>query len=78
MTIGGWICMTIAMGSVMLLFGWCCYKVVMEREEGDLSSTTDYLSEEWLKNMRKLRKRRRRLAAKNQNASKTSEKRGQG
>lgn len=27
MTIGGWICMTVAVGFVTILFAWCCFKV---------------------------------------------------
>jgi len=27
MTLGGWICMTLAIGFVVTLFGWCCWKM---------------------------------------------------
>jgi len=35
MTIGGWICMLLAVGTVAGLFSWCCFKVVTMKDESD-------------------------------------------
>lgn len=33
MTLGGWIVMLLSVGSVVILFGWCIYKVITTPEE---------------------------------------------
>jgi len=33
MTIGGWICMLFAVGTVTGLFAWCCWKVVSMQDD---------------------------------------------
>ncbi|MBP5621359.1 MAG: hypothetical protein J6X44_05030 [Thermoguttaceae bacterium] len=43
MTIGGWISMTITLGFVIGLFGWCCYKMTTAPEtlEENLADTIE-------------------------------------
>lgn len=37
MTVGGWICMSVAVGSVLTLFSWCCFKLITSRDENPVS-----------------------------------------
>lgn len=33
MTLGGWICMSVAVGSISILTFWCCFKVLTDRND---------------------------------------------
>ena len=64
MTFGGWICMIVAVSVVTGLFGWCCYKVLVTPEGGALHATSETLSEDWRRELKKRRRaRRKRLNA---------------
>lgn len=41
MTIGGWVSMTITLGFVLGLFGWCCYKMTTAPENVDVDVEQD-------------------------------------
>ncbi len=33
MTMGGWLCMITAVGSITILCTWCCWKVLTDKED---------------------------------------------
>ena len=70
MTVGGWFCMSVAIAVVTGLFGWCCYKVVTSPEGGVLHATTETLSDDWRKQMKKRRRARRKKLAQNRTGKK--------